>query len=79
MHRRIEHFNIGVRFNVSSSNFAGAFLGDTQGFRLAAVHFERHLLQIQDDIGSILDYTFNRREFMFDAFDLHRCDGRAFD
>ena len=41
-----------------------------QRLRLIRVHLERNLLQVQDDVGRVLDHALNRRELVEHAFDL---------
>jgi hypothetical protein len=56
-------------------------LFDAQRQRLGGVgvHLERDHLQVEDDVGRILDHALDGRELMQHAVDLHRGDGRAFD
>ena len=49
----------------------------TCGF--AAVRLEQYLLQIQHDIGHILDDAVNGGEFVRRAVDFDRADGGAFE
>ena len=50
---------------------AGVFDDQTRGAEALAGHFERHLLQVQNDVGGILDDARNRAEFVGNAFDTH--------
>jgi hypothetical protein len=77
--RRIEHFDVGIGFDVAGGDLARARLRDSERLRLVAVKLERHLLQIKDDVGGVLHDPLNRREFVFDALDLDRRNCRAFD
>ena len=56
-------------------------LVDAQVQRLGrvGVHLERDLLQVEDDVGRILDHARDRRELVQHAVDLHRRDRRPFD
>src|SRR6185437_3883324 len=51
----------------------------THGLDAFAHHLERHLLEVEYDIGRVFDHARNRAEFVIDAFDANRGDGRAFD
>src|SRR4029077_14704051 len=42
------------------------------------VQLDRHLLQVEDNVRSVLDYAGNRRKFVQHSFDFHRSDRRAF-
>ncbi len=74
----VQHFHIGVAFNLAAAHVA--VLVHAQANRLHAVahDLEGNLLQVQDDIGGVLHHARNRAEFVFHAFDAHRRDGRAF-
>ena len=39
---------------------------------------EGNLLQVENDIGGVFHYARDRAEFVLDAFDTNRRDGRAF-
>ena len=43
------------------------------------VHLQRNLLQVEDDVGRILDHAGDRRELVQHAVDLDRRDRRALD
>ena len=43
------------------------------------VHLERNLLQVEDDVGRVLDHARDRRELVQHAVDLDRRDRRALD
>ena len=55
-------------------------LVDPQVERLGGVdvHLQRNLLQVQDDVGRVLDHAGDRRELVQHAVDLDRRDRRAF-
>src|SRR5262249_43553469 len=57
-----------------------AWLVDTevQGLRVIDVQLQRNLLQVEDDVGRILDHAWDRRELVKDSVDLHRGDRGAF-
>ncbi len=41
-------------------------------FGAVAGHPERHLLDVEDDVGHVLAHAGDRREFVQHAFDMHR-------
>ena len=57
----------------------GAFLvhGDDQVADLVIVRFEFHLLQVEDDLGDVLDHVRERLKLVRGAVDLDGGDGRA--
>ena len=82
-HRRdvrigFENLDVPVRLDVAAAHFAGLF--DLQRERLDAVgvQLQRNLLQVEDDVGRVLDHAGNRRELVEHAVDLDRGDRRAF-
>src|SRR5579872_3638122 len=79
VHVAVEHFDIGVCFDLAAHDFTG--LVDFQANRARALpdHLERDLLEIEDDVGGVLDDAGNGAEFVRDAIDAHGGDGRAFD
>ncbi len=44
---------------------------------LVLVMGEAHLLEIENDVGNVLDHAGKRRELVGRSGDLDRCDGRA--
>ena len=50
-----------------------------QRLRVVDVQLQRNLLQVEDDVGRVLDHAGNRRELVQHAVDLHRGDRRALD
>ena len=50
-----------------------------EGLRAFAVHLERNLLQVEDDVGGVFDHAGDRTEFVQHAFDADGGDGRALD
>src|SRR5216684_669344 len=51
---------------------------DVNGLGQVGVELDGHLLEVEDDVGGILDHAGDRRKFVQHAFDLHGGDGRAF-
>ena len=52
---------------------------ERQRLGVVDVQLQRNLLQVEDDVGRVLDHAGNRRELVQHAVDLHRGDRRAFD
>ena len=76
---RLEDLDVGVGLDVARLDFAG--LVDAQVERLGGVdvHLQRNLLEVQDDVGRVLDHAGDRRELVEHAVDLHRGHRRALD
>jgi hypothetical protein len=75
----VEHFNVGVGLNLAAHHFAGLIDGNAHRFEALAHDLERNLLQVEDDVGGVLDHARNGAELMLHAFDANCRDGRAFD
>ena len=75
---RLEDLDVGVGLDVARLDLAR--LVDAQVQRLGGVdvHLQRNLLQVQDDVGRVLDDARDRRELVQHAVDLDRRDRRAF-
>ena len=79
MHVAVEHFHVLVGFDLVAHHLTGVIhleAGDAGAF---ADHLERDLLEVEDDVGGVLDHAGNGAEFVRDAFDADGGDGRAFD
>src|SRR4029078_5482168 len=75
---RLEDLDVGVALDVAGAHFAGLVGAEVQRLRVVDVQLQRNLLQVEDDVGRILDDAGDRRELVQHAVDLHRGDGRAF-
>ena len=53
--------------------------GEQQRLRFASVRLELNLLQVQHDVGDVLDHAVDGGEFVHRAVDLDRGDGGAFE
>ena len=79
MHVAIEHFDVGIGLDLAAdSTSPERSTLQADGVDPLAHHLERNLLQVEDDVGGVFDHARNRAEFVRDAFDAHRRDGRAF-
>ena len=74
----LEHFDVLIDFDVARAHFARLVDTDVERLDFVGVQHERHLLEVEDDVGRILDHARNRRELVLDAVNLDRGHGRAF-
>ena len=75
---RLEDLDVAVGLDVAPAHFAGLVDLDRERLDLIGVQLERDLLEVEDDVGRILDHARDRRELVEHAVDLHRGDRRAF-
>ena len=75
----------GSRISTSASawmsraaHFAGLVDPERQRLGVIDVQLQRNLLQVEDDVGRVLDHAGDRRELVQHAVDLDRGDRRAF-
>ena len=61
-----------------AAHFARLVDRDRQRLGVVDVQLQRNLLQVEDDVGRVLDHARNRRELVEHAVDLDRGDRRAF-
>ena len=61
-----------------AAHFAGLVDLERQRLDLIGVQLQRNLLQVEDDVGRVLDHAGDRRELVEHAVDLDRGDRRAF-
>ena len=78
VHVAVQHFDVGIGFDLPAQNFAGRVGFEAHGAHALAHHLEGNLLQVEDDIGGVFDHAGNGAEFVRHAFDPHGGDGRAF-
>ena len=76
---RLEDFDVGVGLDVARPHFAGLVDAEVQRLGVVDVAGERNLLQVEDDVGRVLDDALNGRELVQHAVDLDGGDRRAFD
>ena len=77
--RRVEDLDVRVLFEVGGGDDAGALLLEVEGLGTAAVQLEGDLLEVEDDVGHVLDHALQGRELVEHAFDADGGDGRPFD
>ena len=77
---RVQHFKTLDGLDVAGGDFAHLVHSKRKFLRLVvlAIHFEFHFLEIEDDVGHVLDNTGQRGEFMLRACEFCRGDGRTF-
>src|SRR5690348_13224235 len=78
-HIAVEHFDVGIGFDLAADDLAGLFdaqAGDAGAF---ADHLKGHLLEVEDDIGGVLDHAGDGAELVSHALDADAGDGGAFD
>src|SRR5258706_7183138 len=63
---------------MSRAHFAGLVHSERERLGVVAVQLQGNLLQVEDDVGRVLDHAGNRRELVQHAVDLDGGDGRAF-
>jgi hypothetical protein len=78
---RIQHFKTLNRLNVAGSDLAFLVYDERQflGLVVLTVQFEFHFLEIQDDVGHVLNHAGQRGELVLRAGDFYRGNGRAFE
>src|SRR5215213_805196 len=74
---RVEDFHVGVGLYVGRRDLARAVAVNRQGLGLGAVELEGHLLEVEYNVGRVLDDAAYGRELVLDALDLDGGDGRA--
>jgi hypothetical protein len=75
---RLEDLDVRVGLDVARLHFACLVDAEVQCLGRVDVHLQRHLLEVQDDVGGVLDHARDRRELVEHAVDLDRGDRRAF-
>src|SRR5271154_2414946 len=74
----IEHGDVRVFFDLCGGYRPGNIDVQRDGLGLVGIQFQRNRLQVEDDIGRVLDNSGDGRKFMQHALDLHRGNSRAF-
>ena len=76
---RLEDLDVAVGLDVARPHFAGLVDADRQRLGVVDVQLQRNLLEVEDDVGRVLDHAGDRRELVQHAVDLDGGDRRAFD
>src|SRR5258707_4263857 len=79
VHALVEHGEIRIFLDLGAGDHARLLNVQVNGLRQIVVQLDGHLLQVQDDVGRILNHTGDRRELVQHALDFHRGDSRALD
>jgi hypothetical protein len=74
----IQNLDISIGFDHAAGDHARLIGAQVNRLGRVARELERNLLQVEDDVGRVLDHAGDRLEFVQHAFHLHRGDGRAF-
>ena len=75
----VQHLDIRVGLDHAGGDHAGLVGAQVDGFGRVAAELEGNLLQVQDDVGRVLDHAGDRLELVQHAFDLHRRDCGSLD
>ena len=75
----IQNLDVRVRGDIARLHLARLFGIEKDCLGMVHVELERDLLQVHDDVRSILGHVGNRGELVQHPFNLDRCDGRSFD
>src|SRR5258706_9098555 len=62
---------------MSRAHFAGLVHSERERLGVVAVQLQGNLLEVEDDVGRVLDHAGDRRELVQHAVDLDRGDRRA--
>src|SRR5262249_52059415 len=73
----IDEFDVLIELNVGGRNRAFFVYRKQQHLRVARVGFKEDLFEVQDDVGDILNDTFDGGELMHGAVHLDRADSCA--
>ena len=76
---RIEQVIALHQLDVPGGHFALFVYAERKLAGFMILSFEFHALEIEDDVGHVLDHAWQRGEFMLRPGDFHRRDGRAFE
>ncbi len=76
---RFQDLDVGIAFDVARAHFTGLVHPQVQRLRIVDVQFQRNLLEIEDDVGRVLDDSGDRRELVEHPVDLDRGDRGALD
>ena len=75
----IQHFMPWASLNVAGGDFAFFVHAERELARLVIVGFELHLLQVENDVGHVLDHAGQSGELVLGAGNFDRGDGGAFE
>jgi hypothetical protein len=72
----VEDLDVVPGLDLAGAHFAGPGRAQPHPLRALAMHPEADALDVEDDVGHVLEHAGERGELVEDAFDLHRGDGR---
>ena len=79
VHIFVEDLDVGIGLDHAGGDDAGLAGAQVQRLGALAVQLEGDLLEVEDDIGSVLNHAGNGLELVQHALDLDGSNGRAFD
>src|SRR5581483_9698831 len=79
VHVLIEHFDVGIGLNHAAGDYTWLLGTQINGLGALAAELERHLLQVEDEIGRVFNHSGDGLKLVQHAFDFDRGDGRALD
>jgi hypothetical protein len=71
---RVHHLDVTRNCDIASLNFAWTGSRQLHPFRAFALHFQRDLFDVENDVGDIFTNASQRRKFVQHVFDLDRRD-----
>jgi hypothetical protein len=72
----VHHLDVAGHGDVAGLDFARPDRGKLKTLGAFALHLERDLLDVEDDVGDVLAHAGERREFVQHVLDLDRGDRR---
>src|SRR5581483_1804773 len=76
---RIEHFDVGIGVDHAAGDYTRLLGTQINGLGALAAKLERHLLQVEDDVGRVFDHSGDGLELVQHAFNFDRGDRCALD
>ena len=75
----VDDVHVGVAHHVGAGDVALLLDVDAQDGRLVALHADAELLDVEDDVGDVLEHAVHRAELVEDVLELDRGDGGSFE
>src|SRR6185437_11743399 len=74
---RVEDLDVMPGLDRAGADLAGALGAQANALRPLAMHPQPYTLDVEDDVGDVLEHARKRGEFVQHALDLHRGNGSA--